>query len=54
MCEMLCEDWEREYKRKVTDKERGRDERDTEEGKREKKRRGEGLVLIGLCGHAGL
>lgn len=38
MCEMLCEDWEREYKRKVTDKERGRDERDTEEGKREKKK----------------
>lgn len=53
MCEMLCEDWARECKRKVTDKERERDERDTEEVKR-KKGRGEGLVLIGLCGHAGL
>lgn len=53
MCEMLCEDWARECKRKVTNKERGKDERDTEEVKR-KKGRGEGLVLIGLCGHAGL
>lgn len=37
---LLCEDWEREYKRKkVRDKERGRDERDTEEGRRKKERR---------------
>lgn len=43
---MLCEDWEREYKRKkVRDKERVRDGR--------RKKRG-WPVLIGLCGHAGL
>lgn len=50
----LCEDWEKERastREKVRDKERGRDERDTEEGRKRKERR---PVLIGLCGHAGL
>lgn len=51
----LCEDREKERgstREKVRDKERGRDERDTEEGRRRKERRRP--VLIGLCGHAGL
>lgn len=37
---------------KVRDKERGKDDRETEEGRRRKERRRP--VLIGLCGHAGL
>lgn len=53
---MLCEGREKERgstREKVRDKERGRDERDTAEGRRRRKewRR---PVLIGLCGHTGL
>lgn len=49
-------DWEKgrgSTREKVRDKERGRDERETEEGRRRRKKR-RSPVLIGLCGHAGL